>query len=246
MMGRFHRLLVAGIWCGIAGFAHYTWVAPLVVPLQVGKTVTVQIGHGHKFPQSEEAINAQQLDLFVLAPSGAKVRLQPVASGPAVTAPFVVKEPGLYRIAFIQDRGISSRTPSGLKPGGRDRNPNATQAYRTLRTAVAYAATTKGSNVTGKPAGLEFELTGTLSNGVWSLQLLKQGRPAAGIPVEAFLNGAPKALEAGKTGPDGRLRFELPVGASGPAVFSAALKDNPPAGAAYDSLNYETSLYVTW
>ncbi len=228
-----------------AALAHYTWVAPVTEPLAPGKTVTVRIGHGHKFPESEEAINARQVDLFVLAPSGARVKLAPAAAGPAVAAPFQVKEAGLHRIAFVQDRGVTSRTPGGVKPGGRDRNPSATQASRTLRTAVAYAGAPRGAPLDGQPVGLEFELTGTLANGAWTLRLLKQGRPAAGATVEVFPAGAAKAAEAGKTGAGGRLVYR-PAAGGGAALFSVALRDPAPKGAAYDFVNYETSLAVSW
>jgi hypothetical protein len=239
------RALITAAVCTTVALGHYTWIAPLA-PLEVGKSATIQIGHGHKFPQSEEAINAKQVDAFVLPPSGAKTKLQPVASGAGITATCEVKEAGMYRIAFIQDRGVNSRTPSGVKPGGRDKNPNAIRASRTLRTAVAYATTGKSEASGGKPLGLEFEISAMPSTGAWNLLLLKQGKPAAGVPIEVFLAGAPKAVEAGTTGADGRLTFNPAAGAKGPAMFSAALKDAAPAGAAFDFVNYETSLYVSW
>jgi len=230
----------------VAALAHYTWVAPVAVPLEVGKTSTIRINHGHKFPRSEEAINATQVDLFVIEPSGARVKLKPVSSGTAVTAPYVPKAAGLHRIAFVQDRGVASRTPKGVKPGGRDINPDAIQAYRTVRTAVAYAGTSNSPAAGNKPIGLEFELTGEYSRGIWELRLTKQGKPAPGIPVEVFFAGQSKASEAGKTGSNGAITYRLPPGSKGPAMFSATVRDSATAGAKYDSINYETSLHVTW
>ena len=240
------RTLPMGALGVLTALAHYTWLAPLAAPLEVGKTSTVRIGHGHKFPQSDEAINASQVDLFVLTPSGGKVKLEATVSGNAVTAPYAVKEAGLHRIALVQDRGVTSRTPRGVKAGGRDKNQDATQAYRTFRTAVAYCGTPGVAAVSGQAAGLEIELTGELSGGAWKLRLLKQGQPAADAPIEVFLAGAPQAVAAGKTGPDGRLSYQAPPGAYGPALFFVSFKDPAPAGAKYDSVNYETSLYVTW
>jgi uncharacterized GH25 family protein len=240
-----HRSLAAGIVFGMSALAHYTWIAPVTLPLQVGKTAIVKISHGHKFPASEEAIDARQVDLFVLTPSGGKVALKPSVAGSELTAQFAVKEPGAHRIVLVQDRGITSRTPSGVKPGGRDKNPNATQVSRSFRTAIAYASTTKETRAP-KPANVDFELAGEHSNGAWKLQLLKQGKPAPDVPVEVFLSGSSSAVRAGKTGPDGRISYQPPAGSSGPAMFSATLKENPPPGAAYDSVNYSTSLYVSW
>jgi hypothetical protein len=94
--------------------------------------------------------------------------------------------------------------------------------------------------------GLEFELTGDYADGAWQLHLMKQGKPVPEAAIEVFLVGAPQAAAAGKTGPDGRLTYRPPAGAKGPAMFSAQVKEPPPAGAKYDSVNYATSLYVSW
>lgn len=238
------RIVTAGILAAVSALAHYTWVSPLEVPLKVGKTSIVRISHGHKFPQSEEAINVSQVELFVLAPSGARVKLEPSVSGSAVTASYAVREAGMHRIVLIQDRGVTSRTPKGLRPGGRDKHPDAAQAYRMLRSAVAYADTSKALTVTAKPAGLAFELVGEYSNGAWQLRLMEHGKPVPNAAVEVLLAGA-QPVSAGKTGPDGRLTYK-PAGEKGSAIFSAELKEPPPAGAKYDSVNYSTSLYVTW
>jgi hypothetical protein len=238
------RTVSTGVLAAATALAHYTWVAPVDFPLQVGKTSVVRINHGHKFPHSEEAIGARQVEFFVLAPSGARVKLEPVVSRAAMTANYAVKEGGLHRIVMIQDRGVMSRTPKGLQPGGRDKHPDAAQAYRMLRSAVSYANTSKPATVSGKAVGLAFELVGAYSNGTWQLQLVKDGRAVPEVAVEAFLGPHPVSL--GKTGPDGRLAYKVPDGAKGPAMFTAELREPSPAGATYDAVNYSTSLYVSW
>lgn len=246
MISSSFRVALIGTVCAVTAWGHYTWIAASPELLPVGKPVTLQIGHGHEFPASEEAINARQLDLFAVSPSGTKTKLEAVASRTAVNAKFTAKESGLYRIAFVQDRGVSSRTPDGVKPGGRDRNPSAMQAFRTLRTAITYASTAKATTVQGKPLGLEFELSGALANGAWTLQLLKQGKPAAGVAIEVFVAGTDKPVALGKTGADGKTTFRPSTGAKGSALFLASQRDAAPAGAAYDATNYETSLAVSW
>jgi uncharacterized GH25 family protein len=226
--------------------AHYTWVAPVEAPMEIGKTSTVRISHGHKFPNSEEPINAGQVELFVLSPSGARVKLDPAALATVVTAKYAAKEAGLHRIVMLQDRGVASRTPKGVQQGGRDKHPDAIQAYRTFRSAVAYATTAKSAVAGAQPAGLEFELAGQYSNGAWQLQLMKQGKPVPDVPIEVFMAGAAEASAAGRTGPNGSLTYRPPAGAKGPAMFSAEVKQAPPAGAKYDAVNYSTSLYVSW
>jgi uncharacterized GH25 family protein len=241
------RSLISALALAALAFAHYTWIAPATA-LEPGQTATVRIAHGHKFPASEEAVNAAQLDVFAVAPSGAKVKLQAAKAGTAVTASYAVKEAGLHRIAFVQDRGVNSRTPKGMRPGGRDRNPDATAAYRSLRTAVSYAMAGKGpgQGAQAKPVGMEIELVGAYANGAWNLQLLKGGKPAAGVAVEVFLAGADKTAPAGTTDAAGKVSWRVPDGAAGPAMFAAEVRDAPPAGAKYDYVSYSTSLYVSW
>ncbi|MBL8228144.1 MAG: DUF4198 domain-containing protein [Bryobacterales bacterium] len=239
------RLLLICFGTVCAAFAHYTWIAPVAL-WEVGKPAALQIGHGHRFPLSEEAINARQVDLFVVSPSGARTKLTAAPAGPAVTSTFTPKEQGPHRIAFVQDRGVTSRTPRGVKPGGRDQNPDAKSASRTLRTAVSYVGTNGAAPVAGKPLGLEIELCAELVNGAWNLLALKQGKPMSGVGIEVFLAGAEKALDAGKTDGNGKLRYQPPAGAKGPAVFTLELKEPAPAGSNYDTANYETSLYVNW
>lgn len=239
------RLFAVAVAASVVALGHYTWVAP-VSKLETGKAAVVRISHGHKFPESEEAINARQVDLFALAPSGTRVKLQPVADAGSVTAPFTPAESGTYRIAFAQDRGVSSRTPKGVKKGGRDVNPDAQQSSRTFRTAMVYAATGGAAPGAGKPAGLEIELTAERKGGAWSVQLLERGKPASGIAVEAFPAGAAHASEIGKTDGSGVVRYTPSAGVNGPVMFAVAYKSPAPAGSKYDFVNYESSLYVSW
>ncbi|MCS7023197.1 MAG: DUF4198 domain-containing protein [Bryobacteraceae bacterium] len=225
--------------------AHYTWIAPVGL-WQPGKLARVEIGHGHQFPTSEESINAKQVQMFALAPSGERIHLNPGPAGRALAASFLPKEDGVYRIAFIQDRGVTSRTAGGVKPGGRKQNPNALSASRRLRTAVAYRSTNKGLMPAAKPLGLELELCAEFVNGSWSLLVLRQGKPLAGAKVEVLPAGATQAVELGRTGASGRLRYEPPANAKGPLLFSAELEQPAEPGSDFDKLVLETSLSVNW
>lgn len=221
-------------------FGHYTWITPETA-FVAGKPVTIRIGHGHAFPNSEETINPAQLDLFVLTPSGKRVPIKAAAAVKSVTASYTPTESGPHTIAFVQDRGVSSRTPKGLKKGGRDVNPDALTASRTLRTSVAAASATGA-----RPLGLEVELTAQLASGVWTVQLVRAGKPLAGAAVEVFLAGAASAVVAGKTDAEGKVRYQPPAGAAKRALFAAEFKSAAPQGASYDAVNYETSLFVSW
>lgn len=228
--------------CAAAGasLAHDTWIASSGA-LAAGKPVTIYVRHGHHFPESEEAVNASQLNLFAQAATGKRTSLKPAVKGSEVIAEFTPSAAGAHTLAFTQDRGVTSRTPKGVKQGGRDKNQDATQSSRTLRTAVAYV----GAAVS-KPAGLEVEIVGTFSGGAWTVQLLRNGKPLEGIAIEAFPAGAKSGRIAGKTGADGKLRYTPEAGAKKDLLFIAEFKHPAPAGQAYDTVNFETSLHVTW
>lgn len=240
------RIWTVGAAAAATAFAHFTWVSPADVAWEVGKTAAVRISHGHQLGHSEEAVNMRGAEFFVVAPSGQRTALEPATAGTAVSANFTVKERGVHRIVLVQDRGVISRTPKGVQPGGRDAHPDAAQAYRPYRSAVAYAGAAQSGVPGAKPAGIEFELAGEFANGAWQLTLLNHGKPVAGANVEVLPAGAKEGVPAGKTGADGRISYRPPAGAKGPALFSAEWKAPPPAGARYDSVNYSTSLYVNW
>jgi len=239
------RSLAIGSAAATLAYAHYTWVAPAGGILEVGKPAVVRICHGHEFPIGDELPNISNSETSVLSPSGRRVKLAPVVNANEIGAPYTPREPGLHRLIYVQDRGILSRTPDGVKPGGKDRNPTAAQSFRSYRSAIAYLPAGRNAVENGKPAGVEVEFTGLPANGAWELRLLRSGKPEPGVTVQAYLSKAPDAVEIGKTDANGKLTYRLAPGAAGPILFSAEWKVPPPAGAAYDTVNYSTSLYVT-
>ena len=86
-------------------YAHFTWMTPSVSPLEVGQTVQVRIGHGHKFPASEEAIITAGAEVYAMAPSGRRTLLAPKPEKPLLVAGYKVAEAGMHRFVLAQDRG---------------------------------------------------------------------------------------------------------------------------------------------
>jgi hypothetical protein len=214
-------------------------------PLVVGKANRIEIGHGHRFPVSEEAIAAGQLKAFALSPTGKRVDLKVAAAGKVVAADYTPSEAGTHTLGFVQDRGISSRTPGGLKKGGKDVNRDAVQSFRSVRTSVSFAATGKVT-MPGKAAGLEFEIVPRMEAGAVALQVLRNDKAAAGVEVHVLLKGQEESKAVGKTDGQGRIVYKTEAGAAGPVLFLADLKETAPAGTAYDTTNLSTSLYVSW
>lgn len=224
--------------------AHFTWVAPVSGPLQVGKPATIGILHGHRFPSGEEKIDIAGATVQAIPPSGKPLPLTLAAAADQVTAVYTPKEAGLHRIVYSQDRGVISRTPQGVKPGGRDKNPDAAQAFRSYRSSIAYLWAGNSRALAPKPVGVEFEITAARQADAWLLTVHASGKPVAGAEVTAFHAGARDEVAVGKSDSQGTIRYKPAGGEAGPVLFSAGWKAQPPAGAAYDSINYATSLYV--
>lgn len=235
MPALFFRILFLGGVSAALLLAHYTWVTT-EKPFEKGKTAVIVVGHGHRFPATGEAIDPKGLQLSVVSPSGAKTPLRPRRDGARWIADYPVKESGAHRIVLVQDQGVMSRTPDGVRPGGRDKHPSAIQAFRTYRSAVS--ATAGGA---AQPLGLEFELLAEPEGAGWRLQVLRAGRPVAGALIELLAAGE-NAVKIGQTGADGRLRYMKPV--SGPVAFSVEMSFPAPSGAGYDTANLAASISV--
>jgi uncharacterized GH25 family protein len=232
-------LLVAGM-----AVAHFGWIAPEQPLLTVGLPAQVRMGIGHELGVSEAAPLLAGLESYALAPSGAKVTLRPEKKGTWLTASYTPREAGQHRLVFFQDRGVRSRTPKGLVEGGRDKNPTATQAFHSVRTGVAYAATA-GAKFAPKAAGLVYELLPERTENGVTVTLLLRGRPCAGGAVTVSWPGK-KETAVGKTGADGKVSYIAPAGANGPFVMLAEQSVAAAKGAGHDVDNYQTALSLNW
>jgi uncharacterized GH25 family protein len=239
------RVLVGGLFLAGVLAAHYTWIAPASAPLVQGKVNKVLIAHGHQFPVSEEAIAAAQVKAFAIAPSGKRAELKAAKVGKLVEAAYTPMEAGTHAFGFAQDRGVTSRTPGGVKPGGRDVNKDVAQALRAVRTAVAFASTAKVTP-TGKPLGLELEIVPQISASSVTLQLLRSGKPLAATAIQVLTSGSEEPRELGKTSAQGTLVYAIGAGTKPPVLFIAAVNEPAAKGAGYDTTNLSTSLYLSW
>ena len=220
-------------------FGHYTWVAA-PGPFVPGKAIKIIVAHGDRFPHGDEAINAAQVRLYVLSASGVRADLKPaVVANTSVQADFTPHQAGPHRVVFTQDRGVMSRTPKGVKAGGRDKSPGATEAFALVRTGVSYVG---GAEASVTPLGLELEIMAQLVNGVWHLQLLRAGKAVAGETISVLLKEQEKESAIGKTAADGKLAYTPSAG--GPVLFLAEVKEK--STGAIDYRSFSTSTYVTW
>jgi uncharacterized GH25 family protein len=225
--------------------AHATWIFPVHAVIEVGKPLMVQIGNGHDIAESESPLGQRGLEMFAVSPSGTRTTLTPAVSGNLLAAEYSAKEKGSYVFGFVQDRPISSRTPGGVKQGGRDKNPDATEVFKAYRSGLAYAATAGAQPQQGKAFGLVFELVPQRAADSVTVIATQNGKPCAGAAITVHWPGKGEA-KAGKTGADGKFAYKIPAGAKGQFVIAASHSEKAAAGAGYDNASYATALYLNW
>jgi uncharacterized GH25 family protein len=224
---------------------HFAWIGPVMAPLKVGETAQMQIGNGDDFPGSESPLSQDKLSVWAMAPSGAKMDVAVAPADKYLMGTFPVKEAGVYRIVFTQDRGVFSRTPKGFKPGGRDVHSDATESYKLYRTGISYAATPGKAFGKEKPLGLLFEMVPEKTVEGVVVSVLAGGKPCDGAKIRAvWPNKADE--EVGKTGADGKFLLKMAAGTKGPLLLLADHKTPAPKGATYDTENWAGALALYW
>jgi len=224
---------------------HFVWVGPVMAPLKVGEVAQIQIGNTDYFPDSDGPIPLDGLKVWAVGPVGAKVDVAVTPSEKFLRGTFPVKEAGVYKIVFTQERGVISKTPKGFKPGGRGQHPDATLSYRPHRTGLSYAATAGKALGREKALGLPFEIVPEKTAEGFLITVLAEGKPVEGATIGAAWPGK-EHTEEGKTGPDGKFLFKLAAGTKGPLLLLADHKTPAPKGASYDTENWSATLALYW
>jgi uncharacterized GH25 family protein len=215
--------------------AHFTWVAPSPSRPSRGTEVSIEVGRGHVFPQSEILPPQHGLEIFAVTPAGKRVKLGASQAGLIWKAGHTLSEAGLYRICAVQD-AIFSRTPQGMKAGGRDQHPNAVRATKEYRSSIAFL----GDPGQPSPLGLAFEAVPEVSGRTVTFTVLRDGKPFAGAQVNLAGPGL-KEKSLGKSDAAGRFTYRHPGAGSFLLVVEASEK--APAGQPYDSTFFASVLY---
>lgn len=225
--------------------AHFVWISPVSSKIMAGKPVQIQVGNGHEFPTSESPLTQDNLKVFAVSPSGVRTDIATAALGNFVTGKYAPKEPGMYRFAFVQDRGVLSQTPKGYLPGGKDKYPDAKRSFKSFRSAVAYAWTSEPNWMSeSKSLGIPYEMTAAKSGDTIVLTVLKDGKPAPVSEISAVWPGQ-KEEKVGKTGAGGKFSYSIPAGRKGPMLLLANLVA-PVTSSNYETDNYATALHLSW
>ncbi len=211
-------------------WGHYTWLVRTHYSAS-GDMAYLEIGHGHHFPESEEAPSVSHLKAFLVNAKGESKPLPLKAEGKTLKfeAPLAGRE--LARVYYARDRGVISQTAEGWKDGGRDQHPGAKQSMKMLQYGIAWVGFVGTSN-SAKPLGLELELNYETGMRGRMVRVMRKGKPAKDVAVLAVL-GEDSEIDLGKTDGQGYVSAgKVPEGK--PVLFSTRLESPAAKGANFD------------
>jgi len=166
-----------------AAYAHNIWLNPSNQFPEVGTTVDIGIGWGHKFPANrvdEELKEGRVAAIQAIDPDGMAVDLSKVSTG---LYRLKIDKPGAYLVTARIKPGFFSKTPQGHKMGNKTTIPNAVKCTNYhIQGKTILIAGGSDKNLT-QTAGQPLEIV-PLTN-------FKQMKPGDTITVKLLFDGKP-------------------------------------------------------
>lgn len=235
--------------------AHYFWVAPRVFHAVPGELVSVQLRVGHPGEDEPFARDPVRIRRFAAVhPDGSQSRVAGRA-GAEPAGGVRLREPGFHLIAYRSQRSVSvleaQKFEAYLEEEGLERiiAVRAASGQRARegrewysRSAKALVSVAGGAEEAYRAGfdrnlGLQLELIPRSNPALFrpgepfSLLLLFEGRPAAGVLIRAFSARSPADSLAQRTDAEGRVAFSL--GQGGQWLFTGVHMIEAGAGAAW-------------
>jgi uncharacterized GH25 family protein len=205
-------------------FGHYTWLVRTHYSSS-GDIAYLELGHGHEFPHSEEAMSAESLKVFVSGANGNAKALTPQRDGNVlkIEAPMAGRD--LQRVYYVRDRGIMSQTADGWKQGGKDKFPQAKTSRRIVQYGITWVGFT-GTTTSARPLGLDLEMNYETGMRGRLVRVMRNGKPARDIEVRAVFSEEDER-SLGKTDRQGYVSADtLPKNRA--ILFSASVEEPAP------------------
>jgi nickel transport protein len=246
-------LFTALIFVGItsAAQAHMLWLNADNEAPQVGKTATVEIGFGHKYPSTEGVKEENIEKVFALDPKGRELPLERIAPGKFV---FVPRSGGEYGIIAKMKKGFLCTTPDGRKLGSKKEIKDAVSCMQfamNAKTMVRVGSKVKSSS---HPADLPLEIIplediGKLKVGKeLSLRLLFNGKPVQGAKLKAVDADSAKQKEDAwtqETVSDEKGIVRIKLASRGQWLFAANHETPYPDPQECDKCSYRATLTLS-
>lgn len=216
--GVFYLLIVSG-----PALAHNIWLAPDNHFPQVGDTVRIKVGFGHDYPASREDQPVKEGmvgEALALIPGGGQIALEKTAVD---TYQLKIDRPGPYLLVAAMPAGLFSRTPEGMKRGGRKDFPEVKSCMEARMVANAFLfAGAQGQGAIQSDQALQLKplaaVSGLKKGDALPIQVLFEGQPLAGAKIKATYAGyQPQANAKSQEGHGAPMALETSADAEGKA-----------------------------
>ncbi len=175
-------------------WAHHFWLTPDNHFPQAGDTVKVMIGFGHEYPASRQDQPVKEgmvAEVVAILPDGSNAPLQKTAVD---AYQIKIERPGPYLLVASMPPGLFSRTPEGMKRGGK-KDFAEVKDCRDMR-MVANALLVAGGQgrfAASGPQPLQMkplaDMAGLKKGGLLPIQALFEGKPLPEAKIMATYAG---------------------------------------------------------
>lgn len=160
--------------------AHMLWLNAGKEAVKSGKSITVEIGFGHKYPATEGVKEGNIEKVFALDPKGRELPLQRVDSGKYM---FVPKSAGEYQVIVKMKKGFLSITPEGRKMASKKEIKDAVSCIQFSMSAITVIRSGSKGRHNTRPADLQLDII--------PLEELGELKAGKELPVKLLFNGKP-------------------------------------------------------
>ena len=239
MLRKVKIVLISTIFCTLsfcaAAHAHNLWLNPDNYFPEVGTTVEIGIGWGHKFPANrvDQQIKDGQLEsIQAVDPNGAMVDLNKVSTGIYQLA---IDKPGTWLITARIKPGFFTKTPAGRKWGDKKAVKNAVRCTNFhIQAKTVLIAGGSNKNLDGA-AGQPIEIipitdpSGIKAGDKLEIMTVFNGKPLSNAIVRATYAGFEPDEKGQRKPPAGgkkpaRMKRHYPVETNTDAAGTAALE----------------------
>lgn len=192
-------VLLCSFFCRIPLSAHHSWIIP------AQKDRVVEIGHGHTFPISEQAMNSERIHVTLLSHNNQTTSAQVSKESNRLTAFIPLNFKELTAALFHEDPIIMNRTPQGIKMGPMSEHKGVIDSFRRYRSGVFQAS----PEVNIPPISSHLVLSCRRNETGLYLQCHIEKQLRGEVDVEVLEPGSNKERKLGKTDSTGCIPFIL-------------------------------------
>lgn len=179
--------------------AHHSWIIP------VGSGKSLEIGHGHQFPVSEQAMSPDRIMVTILTMDGKRVSLSPLKETRHLTVPFTGAIKDVSAAYFIEEPVIITRTTKGVRTAPMNTLTGVVDSFRRHRSGVYMAR--PGLKI--PDVGQILLLSCELDQNQVKLVVRMDRAPLGEIEIEVCEPNRKEERKIGKTTGQGELGFKV-------------------------------------